>query len=395
MGNQACCAAESDARATTGGAELRSADAVPVLDDKGPGESKPVEEVTYKVTLDKSTGGKLGMDVDYMAERRVLPIMSITGGLAAQWNSDNPSTQLAQGDALIEVNGVRGNVAVMLERCKTEKVLTLTLARKFTYDYLVADIENLVNTHGCGPILIRLSWHDAGVYKEGQGGCPNAAMRFTDGGEGKFAGNAGLPTVALTLLRSISDKYVPDLVSHADLWTLAANTAVRLMGGPTVPTRFGRLDAKSSAESVPSQEGRLPDGDKGESHLRAIFHPKGFDDKAIVALSGAHTVGRCHLERSGFDGAWTEQPLKFDNSYFTELLAKSYTAEATSKGCPQHRHGASRTIMLTSDKALLQDSSFEIHVQTYAKDQNAWFTDFGVAWKKLQENGYEGLRDVL
>lgn len=26
--------------------------------------------------------------------------------------------------------------------------------------------------------------------------------------------------------------------------------------------------------------------------------------------------GRAHPERSGFDGPWTKEPLKFDNSYF-------------------------------------------------------------------------------
>lgn len=45
--------------------------------------------------------------------------------------------------------------------------------------------------------------------------------------------------------------------------------------------------------------GRLPDGDKGVDHLREIFHPKGFTDREIVALSGAHTVGKCHGDRSG------------------------------------------------------------------------------------------------
>jgi len=394
MGAQACCAAkdgeDKDQRRLN--AELQSAEAVPVLNDLSPKE-KP-EERTYTVTLDKSTGGKLGLDVDYMAERRVLPLMSITGGLAEQWNTNNPDAKLTQGDALLEVNGLRGKVAEMLEKCKTEKVLVLVLARKFTYDHLVEDLENLVKAKGCGPILIRLSWHDAGVYKEGQGGCPNACIRFAGEGEAAFAANAGLQ-VAVGLLKPISDKYVPDLISHADLWTLAANVAIRVMGGPTVPTRFGRTDATSSAESVSSQVGRLPDGDKGADHLRDIFNPKGFDDKQIVALSGAHTVGRCRVERSGFDGAWTESPLKFDNSYFTEMIAKSYTPEKTSKGNPQHRHGASKTMMLVSDLALLSDSSFEPHVQTYAKDQNAWFTDFATAWKKLQENGYEGLRDVL
>ena len=63
----------------------------------------------------------------------------------------------------------------------------------------------------------------------------------------------------------------------------------------------------------------MPDGDKDGKHLEDIFKPKGFDHKDIVALSGAHTVGRCHLDRSGFDGPWTENPLEFDNSYFTEV----------------------------------------------------------------------------
>ena len=54
-----------------------------------------------------------------------------------------------------------------------------------------------------------------------------------------------------------------------------------------------------------------------------IFYPKGFTDKDIVALSGAHTVGACHPERSGFEGTWTDDKLKFDNSYFKDLLNKT------------------------------------------------------------------------
>ena len=67
-------------------------------------------------------------------------------------------------------------------------------------------MEDLVNSKNCGAILIRLSWHDAGVFSAGglKGGCPNAAMRFTDGGEGAFGANAGLPDVALGLLKPIT-----------------------------------------------------------------------------------------------------------------------------------------------------------------------------------------------
>jgi catalase (peroxidase I) len=257
------------------------------------------------------------------------------------------------------------------------------------------DIANLVKEKGCGPILIRLSWHDAGVFKEGAGGCPNAVMRFTDGGEGTFGANAGLPDVAVGLLKPIADKYVPDKISNADLWALAANVATEVMGGPSIKTRFGRSDAKASSESVESQAGRLPDGDKEIDHLREIFHPKGFTDKDIVALSGAHTVGHCHLDRSGFDGPWTAEPLKFDNTYFKDLLEKTYEAEKTAKGCPQHRHKESGTMMLISDLALLKDPAFKTHVETYAKDQAAFFKDYVAAWTKLQENGCADLRDDL
>jgi hypothetical protein len=31
-----------------------------------------------------------------------------------------------------------------------------------------ADLKSLITTKNCGPILIRLSWHDAGVYSTGK-----------------------------------------------------------------------------------------------------------------------------------------------------------------------------------------------------------------------------------
>ena len=40
--------------------------------------------------------------------------------------------------------------------------------------------------------------------------------------------------------------------------------------------------------------GLLPDASQGAAHLRDVFYRMGFDDRDIVALSGAHTVGRCH-----------------------------------------------------------------------------------------------------
>ena len=54
------------------------------------------------------------------------------------------------------------------------------------------DLVELIRTKNCGPILIRLSWHDAGTYdaRDNSGG-PQACMRFPMG-EIDHAANAGL-----------------------------------------------------------------------------------------------------------------------------------------------------------------------------------------------------------
>lgn len=46
----------------------------------------------------------------------------------------------------------------------------------------------------------------------------------------------------------------------------------------------------------------------------------GFNDQEIVALSGAHAIGMCHGDRSGFIGPWTMSPLAFDNQFFLNLV---------------------------------------------------------------------------
>ncbi|XP_015931273.1 L-ascorbate peroxidase 2, cytosolic-like, partial [Arachis duranensis] len=123
----------------------------------------------------------------------------------------------------------------------------------------------------------------------------------------------------------------------------------------------------------PPPEGRLPDATKGNDHLRELFvQTMGLTDQDIVALSGAHTLGRCHKDRSGFEGPWTSNPLVFDNSYFTELVGGE-------------REGL---LQLPTDKALLEDPVFRPLVEKYAKDEDAFFADYTQAHLKLSELGY-------
>jgi catalase (peroxidase I) len=73
-----------------------------------------------------------------------------------------------------------------------------------------------------------------------------------------------------------------------------------------IPFRPGRVDKADGKSCTP--DGRLPDAAQGAQHLRDIFYRMGFNDQEIVALSGAHTLGRCHTDRSGFEGPWTKAP---------------------------------------------------------------------------------------
>mmetsp|Transcript_21725 Transcript_21725/g.30691 ORF Transcript_21725/g.30691 Transcript_21725/m.30691 type:complete len:95 (-) Transcript_21725:26-310(-) len=60
------------------------------------------------------------------------------------------------------------------------------------YAALRSQLTDLIREKNCGPILIRLSWHDAGTFKAADGsGGPRGCMRFSKG-ESTHGANAGL-----------------------------------------------------------------------------------------------------------------------------------------------------------------------------------------------------------
>ncbi|OIW11043.1 hypothetical protein TanjilG_22850 [Lupinus angustifolius] len=224
-------------------------------------------------------------------------------------------------------------------------------------------LRALISTRNCAPLMLRLAWHDAGTYDDKtRTGGPNGSIRNVQ--ELNHSANKGLQK-AVEFCEEVKIKHPK--VSYADLYQLAGIVAVEVTGGPTIDFIPGRKD---SLDSPP--EGRLPDAKQGASHLREIFYRMGLTDKDIVALSGGHTLGKAHLERSGFDGQWTRDPLKFDNSYFVELL------KADSKDL----------LKLPTDKALVEDPKFRQYVELYATDEDVFLEDYAVSHKKLSQLGF-------
>mmetsp|Transcript_20377 Transcript_20377/g.29266 ORF Transcript_20377/g.29266 Transcript_20377/m.29266 type:complete len:410 (+) Transcript_20377:89-1318(+) len=228
------------------------------------------------------------------------------------------------------------------------------------------------------PMAIRVAWHAAGTYdKETQtGGSNGATMRFAP--EANDPANAGL-SIIRDMLHEVQVKR--SNMSAADLWTLAGASAVEFTGGPKIPHACGRVDYADGSRCPPN--GRLPDASQGATHLRDVFYRMGFNDQEIVALSGAHTLGRCHMTRSGFDGPWTKSSLTFNNEYFRNLMDLEWQPREWDGPFQYEDVKTKSLMMLPSDMALKTDEVFATYARRYADDEAAFFADFSAAFSKL------------
>jgi len=273
-----------------------------------------------------------------------------------------------------------------------EAAVDITKVRESILEVIETDQEKRGDGTSLFGTFIRLAWHCSGTYskEDGSGGSNGARMRFCP--EKDWGANAGLD-IARSALEPVKAKY--PTISYADLYTLAGVVAVEEAGGPEIKFRLGRKDMESGETSPP--DGRLPDADKGArvktiQHIRDIFYRMGFNDREIVALSGAHAMGRCHTEASGYWGPWTFAENSFSTEYYRVLLEEKWTPKTTHNGKPwtgpdQFENANGQLMMLPSDIALIADPEFKKCVEMYAKDEDLFFKDFAAAFGKLLELG--------
>lgn len=215
--------------------------------------------------------------------------------------------------------------------------------------------------------VLRYAWHDAGTWDPTtKTGGPNGSLRFDR--ELSHGANTGLAPIR-DLLVQLKPQF-PN-VNWADFIQAGGYAAIAFANGPTIPCFFGRTEAQSEADCPP--EGRLPDASQGADHLRHVFGKMGFKDWEIVALSGAHTLGRANKHKEGdWHGFWTHTPTLFNSDYFVNLLVKD-----------------PKLLRLPTDKALVTDPLFKKYVNLYALNQAEFFWDYALAHKKLSTLGYD------
>jgi len=229
------------------------------------------------------------------------------------------------------------------------------------WDSLRNDIKTLLTSNptydeygNYGPLLIRLAWHSSGTFdaKSKMGGSGNGAtMRFAP--EKDDPENSGLD-IARDLVEPLKIKY-PN-VSYADLWIFASYVFIEESGGPKIEFTPGRVDktakeaiepgrlpqaefgVEGTKETEIDKEGRICGWEKTSQHVKDVFYRMGItNQEAVALLCGGHVYGRCHPERSGYNGPWVEEPWKFSNEYAADMVEDDWALVGHNTkigGCP-------------------------------------------------------------
>lgn len=228
-----------------------------------------------------------------------------------------------------------------------------------------------------------------------------------------------------------------NIVSRADFFNLAAAVAIEV--GSTIsnltaaaesglpvdlepvvlPWRTGRIDDVTCAGF---DTGRLPSAAGTWADTAARFGAFGMTATQVVAILGAHSMGRCQAQNSGFEGGWTQHQSSFSNEYFQLYVKNQWTQAATGSDVwtapgPAPGGAADEVIMLRADIQLGLDTknvqgdetcpAIDVahddggvppavcphtpvynRVLVYAADARVWIEDYALAWSKMTEFGY-------
>ena len=341
-------------------------------------------------------------------------------------------------------------IAVLLPSCvsSTFPPLNATTIARVDSAILTAFSLPANGTYGvyCNPCangdaigsLVRLPFHDAvGGGRPGGKGGPNGCIDFT------FAGNNGLQEVVGILETAYTAGGFASLLSKADFWVLAGNTAVRIAsmlppgtlpeGGLPMPDpeplllpfHYGRVD-DATCDGVDGAF--LPAVQASYADTAAIFCSRvGMTPRQLVAIMGAHTVGRAQGSDSGYDGGWSGFSSSFSIMYYWQLLAVdwnakdapdgSWTAPPPSPGSPLDKElinlqssDVELVISPSGNCSFFNELNFTaptpspapgsacpvnaINVaalKEFTSNQTAWWLEFADAWRVMTEFSYNGL----
>lgn len=196
----------------------------------------------------------------------------------------------------------------------------------------------------------------------------------------------------------------PMILSFADVLALAGAAAVEAAQGPKIPIKLGRMDKMVADERFLDQkiesetdrssiQNSLPSPALDSLGLRNFFTRLGLTEEEMVALMGAHDLGRhvtltgmpkeClrNLTRTCLEDApvlapfIAKDPDTFSNTYFDTLLRWNER---------QIEYG--EAAFIPTDVAMVVDGGLKKSVVKFARDKKLFFQRFTTAYQKLVDS---------
>lgn len=241
--------------------------------------------------------------------------------------------------------------------------------------------------------LLRLHFHDCFV----QGCDASLLLKSIDGIQGE---QEALPNKNSTRgfnvvddMKAALENECQGVVSCADVLAIAARDSVLLSGGPFYRVLLGRRDGLSANRALANAA--LPSFLFNVSGLVDNFAAVGLSASDMVALSGAHSIGKAHCP--AFAARLNGNQPDLASAYRTQLQQlctplqdNGDTLANLDVGTPtvfDNRHYANLQKgkgLLHSDEVLYSTpGSTRDQVVAYANDQSAFFRDFATAMIKM------------
>ncbi|VAH83609.1 unnamed protein product [Triticum turgidum subsp. durum] len=234
--------------------------------------------------------------------------------------------------------------------------------------------------------LLRLYFHDCFP----QGCDASILLNTTSARETALLPNLTIRPRAMQLIESIRARVhatCGSVVSCADITLLATRDSIIVSGGPWFSVPQGNLDslAPASRDKVSNLPSPLT---ASVAALVESFGTRGLGDVAdLVALSGAHTIGRSHC------GSFADRYRRADDTFSRKLAAN----------CSKHPdrlqnldvvtpdlfdNGYYKALrfnqgVLTSDMALVKNKTTAAIVKRFAQSKDAFFRQFARSMEKL------------
>eukprot|EP00501_MAST-03F_sp_TOSAG23-6_P002538 GSMAST32.ASY1.ANO1.2677.1 assembled CDS len=296
-----------------------------------------------------------------------------------------------------------------------------------------------------GPFFVRMSWHSAGTYRvfDGRGGGGTGMLRFAPLNSSRrllwpikkkygrklswadlmiLTGNCAMESMGFKTFGfggGREDVYEPE----SEVYWGAERTWLSAERGGLGDALHKPLGAVQMGLIYVNPEGPngVPNPLQSAEDIRTTFGRMAMNDVETVALiAGGHTFGKAHgaadpgvhvgpepegasIEEqgtgwknsfqtgsgkdaitSGLEGAWTANPIQWDNGYFENLFG--YEWELSESPAVPDAHVKEKRhppIMFTTDLALIMDPKYKVISKRFHDNPEEFQLAFAKAWYKL------------